>query len=91
MRLLLTLFVLILSLNIFAIELKDFDSKVAHFLVEKEWTLLLDVRTLFKYKINSFKNSKRAHIGDLKENLAKVKNWNGDSFEKQLLFFVLVK
>lgn len=87
MRLLLILFVLTLSLNTFAIELKDFDSKVAHQLVEKEGALLLDVRTLFEYKIKSLKNSKRIHIGDLEENLSQVKKWNSESFDKPIVVF----
>jgi rhodanese-related sulfurtransferase len=87
MRLLLTLFVLTLSLNIFAIELKDYDSKVAHHLVEKEGALLLDVRTLIEYKINSLKNSKRIHVGDLEQKISEVKKMNGNSFEKPIVVF----
>jgi rhodanese-related sulfurtransferase len=87
MRLLLTLFVLTLSLNILAIELKDFDSKVSHHLVEKEGALLLDVRTLIEYKIKSLNNSKRIHIGDLEDSITQVKVWNDNSLDKPIVVF----
>lgn len=87
MRLLLILSVLTISLSTFAIELRDYDSKVAHHLVKKEGALLLDVRTLFEYKIKSLENSKRIHVGDLEQKISTIKKWVGDDLNKPIVVF----
>jgi rhodanese-related sulfurtransferase len=93
MRRLVFALIFILSLSAFAddkksqIELKDYDSKVAHELYEKEGALLLDVRTLVEYKFSSIKGSKRIHVGDLEEEIDKVKKWTkGDKNHPIIVF-----
>lgn len=68
-------------------ELKDFDSKLAHKLVEKEGALLLDVRTLIEHKFSSLPNSKRIHVGDLDEKIGKVKKWVKNDLDHPIVVF----
>lgn len=84
---------LVISTSVFAetqkkeIELKDYDSKVAHYLVEKEHALLLDVRTLVEYKFSSLKGSKRIDVGDLEKEMDKIKKWTkGDKNHPIVVF-----
>lgn len=69
------------------VELKDYDSKIAHYLVEKESALLLDVRTLIEYKFSNIPNSKRIHIGDLEDQINQVKKWVGDDLNHPIVVF----
>ena len=94
MKALLLLISILVSATAFAdskeskpIELKDYDSKIAHALVEKEDALLLDVRTLIEYKFSSLKGSKRIHVGDLEEEIDKIKKWTkGDKNHPIVVF-----
>ncbi len=93
MRSLILILTLVISTSVFAegkkkeIELKDYDSKVARHLVEKEKALLLDVRTLIEYKFSSLDGSKRIHIGDLEEEMGKIKKWTkGDKNHPIVVF-----
>lgn len=66
---------------------KDYDSKMAHELVEKHDGLLLDVRTLIEYKINNIKGSKRIHVGDLEEKIDQVKKWVNSDLNRPIVVF----
>lgn len=93
MRILLLALTLIISVSTFAedkkkaVELKDYDSKLAHYLVEKENALLLDVRTFIEYKFSSLDGSKRIHIGDLEEEMDKIKKWTKGNKDHPIVVF----
>ena len=67
--------------------IRDFDSKLAHHLVEKENALLLDVRTLIEHKISNIKGSKRIHVGDIEDNISKIKEWVKNDLEKPIVVY----
>lgn len=68
-------------------QVEDYDSKMAHQLIEKQGGLLLDVRTLIEYKISSLDGSKRIHVGDLEEKIDTVKKWVGSDMDKPIVVF----
>lgn len=70
-----------------SVKLKDYDSKVAHHLVEKEGALLLDVRTLVEYKFSSLKGSKRIHVGDLDQQIKQVEKWTKGNKDHPIVVF----
>lgn len=67
--------------------LKDFDSKLAHQLIEKENGLLLDVRTLIEHTFSSVKGSKRIHVGDLEDQIEKIKKWVDGDMNRPIVVF----
>lgn len=93
MKSLITIVFLILTLTVYSqekkkqVELKDYDSKLAHHLVEKEGALLLDVRTLVEYKFSHLKGSKRIHVGDLEEEIDTVKKWVKNDMNHPVVVF----
>lgn len=68
-------------------EIRDYDSKIAHYLVEKQGALLLDVRTLIEHKISNIKGSKRIHVGDIGDNIEKIKKWVQNDLEKPIVVY----
>jgi rhodanese-related sulfurtransferase len=67
--------------------IKDYDRDTAHTLIKQEKGLLLDVRTLIEYKISNIKNSKRIHVGDLEEEIDKVKTWVDNDMNRPIVVF----
>lgn len=66
---------------------RDYDTRLAHYLVEKQDALLLDVRTLLEYKISNIKGSKRIHVGDLKDKIQDLKKWVNNDMEKPVVVY----
>lgn len=97
MKTFLLLLITFISINVYAEHdntkkfdcdtIRDFDSDIAHHLVEKQDALLLDVRTLIEHKISHIKGSKRIHVGDILEKISTIKEWVKNDLEKPIVIY----